>query len=84
MLVLTYFHDFSLWYGNCYWFKNFEWNPNVSPKYGKVDFDSDEILSLETIFSGIQLWFSQRAVMAQVIYVFNIYLLESSLKIEIE
>ena len=29
------------------------WNPDVNPKYGMVDFDTGEILSLETIFPGI-------------------------------
>ena len=29
------------------------WNPDVNPKYGMVDFDTGEILSLETIFEGI-------------------------------
>ena len=30
-----------------------EWNPDVTPKYAMVDFDSGEILSLETIFPSI-------------------------------
>ena len=30
-----------------------EWNPAVTPKYAMADFDSGEILSLETIFPSI-------------------------------
>ena len=30
-----------------------EWNPDIIPKYGMVDFDCGEILALETIFPGI-------------------------------
>ena len=56
MLVLTYFDDCSLWYENFYAFQNLDWNPDVSPKYGMVDFDSGKILSLETIFPGIQVF----------------------------
>ena len=27
-----------------------EWNPNVKPKYGIVDFDTTEIISMEAVF----------------------------------
>ena len=30
-----------------------EWNPDVTPKYAMVDFDSGEILSLETVYPSI-------------------------------
>lgn len=33
-----------------------EWNPEVVPKYGMIDFDTGEILALETVFPGIKLF----------------------------
>ena len=33
-----------------------EWNPDISPKYGMVDFDTGEILALEKVFSGIEIF----------------------------
>ena len=56
MPVLTCFGNCSLWSENCYAFQNLDWNPNVSPKYGMVDFDSGEVLSVEIIFPGIQVF----------------------------
>ena len=33
-----------------------EWNPDVNPKYGMIDFDSGEILALEEVFPGIKIF----------------------------
>ena len=33
-----------------------QWNPDVSPKYGMIDFDTGEILSLESVFPSIQVF----------------------------
>ena len=33
-----------------------DWNPDVNPKYGMIDFDTGEILSLESVFPSIQVF----------------------------
>ena len=33
-----------------------EWNPNFEPKYGMVDFDTAEIISMEAVFPEIDIF----------------------------
>lgn len=44
------------WKMNKFYFIILEWNPEIQPKYGMVDFDIAEINSLEFVFPGIKVF----------------------------
>ena len=51
-------------------FVSVDWNSKIVSKYEMLDFDTEEISSLENIcpHKGVSMQFSQRAVMALILY----------------